>query len=175
MNNESSWLEGFTSKLARPFVLSQQSVFIVHSMLQLKEWTDYSVISKFAVHILNKMFLKRNGPDIWQSQIILPILKPGKIPGTYSSYKPLALSSVLAKIMEHSHKHQPEWILENKNIISRTEFSFRNGMGTMDSLSILTSDIMLSLTCDEHITSVFLDFTTAYMYSGRKCSIWVYS
>ncbi|CAH2221497.1 jg1323, partial [Pararge aegeria aegeria] len=45
-------------------------------------------------------------PDPWKSQIIIPIRKPRKDPLDCNSYRPIALSSTLAKIMEHLIKNR---------------------------------------------------------------------
>ncbi|CAK1585975.1 unnamed protein product [Parnassius mnemosyne] len=80
----------------------------------------------------------------WKTHIIIPILKPGKDPSSALNYRPIAISSTLSKVMEHLVKNRLEWILENRGILSRTQFGFRKGFSTMDSLSILVSDIRLA-------------------------------
>ena len=112
--------------------------------------------------IINAIFSFGNVPESWKTQIIIPILKPGKNPTDPSSYRPIALSSVLAKILEHLVKNRLEWILENRGLLSKTQFGFRRGMGTMDSLSIFTSEIRLAFSNNKHIIGVFLDISSAY-------------
>ncbi|CAF4938878.1 unnamed protein product [Pieris macdunnoughi] len=48
-------------------------------------------------------------PESWNRQIVIPLLKPGKDPSDFSSYRPIALSSTLLKIMEHLIKIRLEW------------------------------------------------------------------
>ncbi|CAK1582342.1 unnamed protein product [Parnassius mnemosyne] len=64
--------------------------------------------------------------------------------------------------MEHLVKNRLEWILENRGILSRTQFGFRKGFSTMDSLSILVSDIRLAFSNNEYLVGVFVDVRSAY-------------
>jgi hypothetical protein len=51
--------------------------------------------------IYNKLWnSKDNLPDEWKKAIIIPILNPGKPANLISSYRPIALTSVLVKIQE---------------------------------------------------------------------------
>lgn len=101
-------------------------------------------------------------PDQWKSQIIIPILKPGKDPSDPSSRRPIALSSVLCKITEHLIKHRLEWFVENNSMLANTQFGFRKGYSTMDSLSILSTDLYISFKEKKYLVGVFLDVSAAY-------------
>ncbi|KAJ0169486.1 hypothetical protein K1T71_015073 [Dendrolimus kikuchii] len=116
----------------------------------------------FLLNLLNQIFLSGSIPESWKKQIIVPILKPGKDASDPDAYRPIALSSVLAKIMEHLIKNRLEWIVESKGILANSQFGFRRGLGTMDSLSLITSDIRLAFSRNEHVVGVFLDITSAY-------------
>ncbi|KAG6459582.1 hypothetical protein O3G_MSEX011460 [Manduca sexta] len=116
----------------------------------------------YFLSIINKIFESGRIPDAWKTQVIIPILKLGKDPSDSSAYRPIALSSCLAKIAEHLVKNRLEWIVEQRNIISKSQFGFRKSMGTIDSLSIFTTDIRLSLSKGEHLVGVFLDIASAY-------------
>ena len=93
----------------------------------IKKCSDSSKL--ILLSIINQIYVTGIVPDSWKHQIIIPILKPNKDPNDPSSYKPIALSSVLATIMEHPIKNRLEWILENRAILSKTQFGFRMGMG----------------------------------------------
>lgn len=92
----------------------------------------------------------------------IPVLKPGKPASDPSSYRPIALSSVLTKITEHMIKQRIEWLLESRNLLANSQFGFRKGMSTIDNLSILTTDIRLSFSKKDYLVAVFLDITSAY-------------
>lgn len=117
---------------------------------------------QFYLDLVNKFFNLGFVPQFWKNQIVIPIVKPGKNPSDPNSYRPIALSSVLAKVLEHMIKHRLEWFVESKNLLAKSQFGFRKGMSTMDSLSILTTDIRISLLKKEYLVGVFLDIASAY-------------
>ena len=56
---------------------------------------------KILITIYNKLWSSReNLPNEWKKAIIVPILKPNKPANLVSSYRPMALTSTLAKIQE---------------------------------------------------------------------------
>lgn len=101
-------------------------------------------------------------PLTWKSQIVLPILKPNKNPSEPSSYRPIALSPVITKLAEHLVKNRLEWFIENKNLLSKSQFGFRKGKSTYDNIGILMSDIRLAFSKNESVVAVFLDIKSAY-------------
>lgn len=117
---------------------------------------------KIFLELVNHFFDYGIVPIEWKSQIVIPILKPGKDPSDPNSYRPIALSSVLAKITEHLIKHRLEWFVESKSIIPKSQFGFRKGYSTMDSLSLLTTDIYIAFKEKQYLVGVFLDITSAY-------------
>lgn len=120
------------------------------------------IIKNYFLSLINYFFEYGVVPDAWKTQVIIPIAKPGKNPSDYNSYRPIALSSVLAKIMEHLIKFRLEWIVENGNMISSSQFGFRKGLSTLDSLSIITTDIRTAIIKKESLFAVFLDISSAY-------------
>lgn len=123
-------------------------------------------LSRFSrEHLLrmyNLFFASGDVPEAWKTQIVIPILKPSKNPQEANSYRPIALSATIGKIFEHLLKNRLEWFAENKNLIANTQFGFRKGKSTMDSLCILTSDIRLALSKKHHVVGCFLDVSAAY-------------
>lgn len=116
----------------------------------------------YYLNLINTFFDYGIIPNSWNSQIIIPLLKPGKDPSDSNSYRPIALSTVLLKIMEHMIKFRLEWFIERNNVLSKSQFGFRKGMSTMDSLSILTTDIHIAFKKKELLVGVFLDIASAY-------------
>lgn len=51
-------------------------------------------------------------PKSWKHAIVAPILKPGKDPSSPSAYRPIALTSVLCKVMERMVTKRLEYYLE---------------------------------------------------------------
>lgn len=129
----------------------------------------YSFISKagnkthqYYLDLVNYCFTNGYIPPEWKVQVIIPILKPGKDPNDHTSYRPIALSSILIKLLEHLVKNRLEWFIENRKLLPTTQFGFRKGLGTADSVATLTSEIRLALSRNESVVAVFLDISAAY-------------
>lgn len=129
----------------------------------------YSFISKagepfqkYLLDLYNCILLLGYPPPSWKRQLIMPILKPSKDPNDPRSYRPIALSSVVTKILEHLVKNRLEWFLESRDLLGASQFGFRKGKSTIDSLGIFTSDIRLSFTQGASVVAAFLDVEGAY-------------
>ncbi|XP_050975638.1 uridine 5'-monophosphate synthase isoform X1 [Labeo rohita] len=101
-------------------------------------------------------------PSIWKQAIIIPILKPGKDPSDPSSYRPIALTSHLCKIMERIITERITYFLESRYLLSPYQSGFRKGRNTMDSVLCLESDIRKAQTNKEVVIAVFFDVEKAY-------------
>ncbi|CAF4938138.1 unnamed protein product [Pieris macdunnoughi] len=64
--------------------------------------------------------------------------------------------------MEHLIKIRLEWFCENNNIFAKSQFGFRKGLSTMDSLGIITTDIRIAFKKKQFLVGVFLDIASAY-------------
>ncbi|CAH2087297.1 unnamed protein product [Euphydryas editha] len=159
------------SEFDRPFSLEEFQL-VLNSLKDSSPGVDgipYSFVvrsgpdtQRTCLNFLNSIFQSEIPPEEWGTQIIVPILKPGKPGNDPSSYRPIALSSTLAKILEHLIKNRLEWIVENSDILSKTQFGFRKGRSTVDSLSIFISDIRIAFSKKESLVGVFLDMSSAY-------------
>lgn len=116
----------------------------------------------YILNLINSVVKSGNIPPSWKSQEIIPILKPFKPSSDPSSYRPIALSSVLAKLAEHLVKNRLEWYIESKGLLSQSQYGFRKGKSTMDSLSIITTDIRIAFSNNESVLAAFLDIKSAY-------------
>ncbi|CAH2099512.1 unnamed protein product [Euphydryas editha] len=117
---------------------------------------------KLCLDVINSIYLTGVPPEEWKTQVILPILKPGKLSTDPCGYRPIALSCTLAKILEHLIKNRLEWLMESRGILSRSQFGFRKGLGTMDSLATLVTDIQIAFSRRETLIGLFLDISSAY-------------
>ncbi|XP_061717906.1 uncharacterized protein LOC133525605 [Cydia pomonella] len=64
--------------------------------------------------------------------------------------------------MEHLIKNRLEWFVESHNLLSSSQFGFRKGRSTMDSLGIFTTDIRVAFSEHESVVAAFLDVKAAY-------------
>jgi len=126
---------------------------------------------KILTTIYNKLWSSRdNLPDEWKKAIIVPILKPDKPANLVSSYTPIALISILAKIQERTILAQLIWYLENQNLLAEEQAGFRQNRSTTYQLTKLTKGIKRAFKQQESVLAVFVDFSGAYDSIWRaKC------
>lgn len=122
--------------------------------------TDNSLT--YLLNILNSLTTSGTVPREWKHHVVIPILKPGKSPSDISSYRPIALSSVMLKLLEHLIKIRLEWYIEHNNILSQNQYGFRKGRGTIDNISLFVTDIQLAFSHNESVLAAFMDIASAY-------------
>jgi len=76
-----------------------------------------------------------NFPSTWRNSYVVPV--PGKDSEDPSSYRPIALTSCVCKVMEHMINKRLVWYLERNKIITPMRSSFRKGRSTTDQLVCL--------------------------------------
>ena len=101
-------------------------------------------------------------PVKWKHAVIIPILKPGKDPSAPSSYRPIALTAVLGKVMERMVTNRLVYVLETNNYFVNYQNGFRIGRNTLDSIAVLDQDIRKAIINKESVIGVFLDIEKAY-------------
>lgn len=116
----------------------------------------------YLLNALNSLTSSGCIPKSWKHHVIIPILKPNKSPSDVSSYRPIALSSVMLKILEHLIKIRLEWFIEHNNLLGQNQYGFRKGKGTIDNISLLVTDIQLAFSNNESVLAAFMDISSAY-------------
>ena len=101
-------------------------------------------------------------PVAWRHAVVVPILKPGKEAAKPGSYRPIALTAVLCKIMERMVTDRLTYKLEKQGWLTPIQSGFRLGRGTMDSVLALDLDIRKAMANKEAVVAVFLDIEKAY-------------
>ena len=72
----------------------------------------------FILSIINKIFTDHCFPSVWEYAIVLAFAKPGKDGSLPGSYRPIALTCCLCKLMEKMVNVRLVWYLERNKIIS---------------------------------------------------------
>lgn len=112
--------------------------------------------------IINIIWLRGECPSTWKEAILTPIAKPGKDSSSPLSYRPIALTSTLGKIMERMVKFRLDWFLERNHFIHPAQSGFRTGRKTTDHIVQLENAIQSGFANKESTLVVFLDFEKAY-------------
>lgn len=117
---------------------------------------------QYLLDVINTVMLTGDIPLTWKTQIVLPFLKPLKNSEDSASYRPIALSPVIIKLAEHLIKNRIEWYIESRNILPNSQYGFRKGRSSIDSLSVFTTDIRIAFSLNKSVVAAFLDIKSAY-------------
>jgi hypothetical protein len=82
----------------------------------------------FMLDTFNKSWREVVCPHFWRDAVIVPILKPGKPPGQLDSYRPIALTSCLTKMMERMVSKRLQHLAESRGMLNSDQPGFRPQM-----------------------------------------------
>ena len=100
-------------------------------------------------------------PDIFKISKVTPVFKSGAVtdPG---NYRPIAVLSPFAKILERLVYNQLSHFLEKENILFKHQFGFRKNYSTEQAILELTDNLKMKIDSNEAICSIFLDLSKAF-------------
>jgi ribonuclease HI len=98
---------------------------------------------------------------------VIPILKPGKDPTNPLSYRPIALTNCLCKLLEKMINARLMFYLETNNCLSKLQSGFRRGRCTIDNIIDLEIRIRNAFAKRNHLVSIFFDIEKAYDRTWR--------
>lgn len=93
--------------------------------------------------------------------IIRPVYKKGDHLN-YSNYRPIAILSIIEKIIERCIAVRLTEYLETFNIINPLQFGFQQGKCTSDLLSLFSDHVNTRLNNNMHVLALFIDFSKAF-------------
>ena len=118
-------------------------------------------------NIANGFFMTGQFPEAWSRATVLSFLKPGKDRTLQTSYRPIALTSCVCKLVEKVINVRLVRTLEKKELISNNQFGFRKHRSTSDCLIQLQTAILDALSKKEHCVVTFFDLEKAYDTTWR--------
>ena len=120
------------------------------------------LLGEEVIALINNVWESGCLPKEWKHAVIIPIVKPGERTDNPSSYRPIALTSVLCKIMERMITDRLVDKLEKSGYFVEYQSGFRQGRSTMDAVLDLDIDIKKAIANKEAVVAVFLDIEKAY-------------
>jgi len=93
--------------------------------------------------------------------VIKPIFKAGDRKNT-NNYRPISLLCNFAKILEKLIKIRLISYLEKNKLLSKNQYGFRPGIGTVDALFSTTQFIINELDNSNKVIAVFLDLKKTF-------------
>ncbi|XP_053980769.1 uncharacterized protein LOC128877466 [Hylaeus volcanicus] len=97
-----------------------------------------------------------------RNAIVVPILKPNKNKHKPESYRPLALTNTMCKLLEKIINRRLRWYLEYNNILTPNQYGFRQYRSTSDILINLETSICEAFIKNEHLIATCFDIEKAY-------------
>ena len=121
----------------------------------------------FLLKIINKIWETGILPESWKLSLIIPVIKPNKDPLQATSYRPIALTSCVCKLVEKMINTRLVWYLETEGLLSPFQFGFRKNRSTLDPLLQLSNQIQQGFASKCQTIGVFFDLEKAYDTTWR--------
>ena len=116
----------------------------------------------YLLQIYNQIWLEKTNITEWKNSIIIPILKAGEDPTKPISYRPIALTSVLSKILERMVTNRLTYYLDKENLLNPNQTGFRKHRNTVNQLIRLHDDSFKAIHTKSYTRAIFLDFSKAF-------------
>ena len=100
-------------------------------------------------------------PDDWRTAQVLPIYKKGSRSNPLN-YRPVSLTSILSKLMEHIICHNINNYLDSNNILSESQHGFRKNRGCDTQLLATVNDFVDYYDSSLMVDVAVLDFSKAF-------------
>ncbi|KAF0756919.1 Uncharacterized protein FWK35_00014605 [Aphis craccivora] len=94
--------------------------------------------------------------------VIIMIAKPNKPKHLVSSFRPISLLPTFAKLFEKLIQHRITPIIDQHNILPKSQFGFRRKYNTIHQIHRITDKISASFETKQYCTGAFLDISQAF-------------
>ena len=119
-------------------------------------------VSPILLQIFTKSLETGSIPDAFLKAYVKPVKKPLKPRSDPASYRPLSLTSNIAKFLEKVVKKQLVYHMEKNNILSNAQHGFRSNRSCLSQLLQHYCDIITSLEEGRIHDVIYLDFSKAF-------------
>jgi hypothetical protein len=113
------------------------------------------------LHLINRIIFTGVIPTPMKVTYLRPIYKNGS-KSDPNNYRPIGSVSVIMKILEYYICNQLNRYLQSHNIISDTQYGFRQKRSTIDLLAVLTNKINKALNENKFVVAVTTDLSRAF-------------
>ena len=117
---------------------------------------------KILKEILNIIWIFDDFPPQWRAATVIPIPKPNKDHMDPLSYRPIALTSCLCKVLERMINTRFIWYLEKYGILDKSKCGFRKHRSTTDHLVSLKRYVCDTFALKQQAVGLFFDLQKAY-------------
>ena len=120
-----------------------------------------NALTKPLAHIINLSMTQGKFPKKLKSALVIPIFKNGNRT-LAQNYRPISILPIFAKLFEKVVYKRIYNFLESQNIISPTQFGFRQNHSTEHALIYFIDFVTKSLEDGKHAIGVYLDVKKAF-------------
>ncbi|MCP4262523.1 MAG: RNA-directed DNA polymerase [Planctomycetes bacterium] len=120
------------------------------------------------LQLFNEIWVSRCFPVSWRFSHVIPIRKRAGRLTSPSSFRPIALTDCLCKVMERMVNKRLLFVLDAKGVLSEHQSGFRKYGSTLDHLVHLEHCIAETFARKHFMVGVFLDIEKAYDMTWRN-------
>eukprot|EP00660_Eupelagonema_oceanica_P019420 gene19420-biopygen27103 len=118
--------------------------------------------------VVNESWRTARVPGAWRMAEIVPILKKNKDPAQPKSYRPVALTSNLAKLAERLVRLRMQHVVEKWGLLNHEQAGFRRGRSAEEQLAWVSQTISDALEKGDFALMVAIDFSQAFDRAWRR-------
>lgn len=116
----------------------------------------------YLTKLINTSFRLKHVPLPWKLANIMMLLKPGKKDDVVSSYRPISLLSLMAKIFERVVLSRINYLIAEQKLLPDAQFGFRAKHCTAEQAHRIVTQINHALEDREFSPAVYLDVSRAF-------------
>ena len=117
---------------------------------------------KIILYLINETVKQSKIPQQWKNSVICMIPKKQKNTGNPKEYRPISLTSCVAKLAERLMLSKTKEFMEKNNIIIKQQSGFRKQRQTRDNLFFLTQKATESVNRGKKMITIFFDIASAF-------------
>lgn len=140
----------------KPNVTSGDEVISTNAIKHLSEEITFPL-----THLINLSITKSIFPTSLKVATVIPIYKQG-CKNDINNFRPISLLSTFSKIFEKVLKKQLMKYLEDNNLLSKTQYGFRQNLSTSDAIDDIINTITKSLDGGNKCLAIFIDLQKAF-------------
>ena len=122
------------------------------------------IVREYLLSIFNESWDSGKSPASWRVATIIPLIKKGKSASDIDSYRPVSLTSCVAKTMERMVASRLSWLAEENGWWNDDQAGFRAGRSCEDHVLRLSKSISNGFQSQpaKRCVLALLDFSKAY-------------
>lgn len=114
------------------------------------------------LEMLNQLWVSDTYPTLWKESLVVPIPKANEKDRGTSKFRPIALTSCMAKVFERMVNRRLKMFLETNSLLDHRQHAFRQGFGTSTYFATLGDVLKEAYDQEHHVEIISLDISKAF-------------